>query len=185
MSRIGKKPIVVPSGVEVALDGSVVRVKGPKGELQEKLNAAVTAQLVNGDEGKEIQVTLLQETDPAARAQWGTARALIANMVIGVTRGFSKQLEVNGVGFRVNLQGRALVLTVGFSHEVRVDVPAGVEATVQENVITLWGANKHDVGALADRIRKVRKPEPYKGKGIKYADETIRRKAGKAQKASE
>ncbi|MDG1949825.1 MAG: 50S ribosomal protein L6, partial [bacterium] len=162
-----------------------VVVKGPKAELSETINDAVKIEMVDGESGKEVLASVTNETDKNERAQWGTARALIANMVAGVTTGFSKQLEVNGVGYRVNLQGRTLVLNVGFSHEVRVDLPEGVDAAVEGNLITLTSASKHDVGELADAIRKIRKPEPYKGKGIKYVDEVIRRKAGKTQKAGE
>lgn len=185
MSRVGKKPVLIPAGVEVTIDGQTVVVKGPKGELSETLNSAAQISLIDGEAGKEIIVSVTDETDKNERAQWGTARALIANMVIGVTDGFEKKLEVNGVGYRVNLQGNTIVLNVGYSHEVRVDLPEGIQAVVEGNNITLTGANKHDVGELADNIRKIRKPEPYKGKGIKYADEIIRRKAGKAQKAGE
>jgi large subunit ribosomal protein L6 len=183
MSRVGKKPVLIPAGVEVTINGQTVVVKGPKAELSETINDVVKIEMVDGESGKEVLVSVANETDKNERAQWGTARALIANMVAGVTTGFSKQLEVNGVGYRVNLQGRTLVLNVGFSHEVRVDLPEGVDATVEGNVITLTSASKHDVGELADAIRKIRKPEPYKGKGIKYVDEVIRRKAGKTQKS--
>ena len=185
MSRVGKKPIPLPSGVDVSVNGQTVTVKGAKGELRETLNGAVTVQVVDADGAKEIQVTMQQEDAQGQRAQWGTARALIANMVTGVTQGFTKQLEINGVGYRANLQGRILVLNVGFSHEVKVEPPKGVDVVVEGNMIIITGANKHDVGAFADQVRKIRKPEPYKGKGIKYADEVIRRKAGKAQKAGE
>lgn len=185
MSRVGKKPITIPSGVDVTIHGQTVVVKGPKGELQEALNDAVSVKLVDGEGGREVLVAVGNEEDKSTRAQWGTARALIANMMVGVTEGFSKKLEVNGVGYRVSLQGRTLVLNVGFSHDVRVDLPQGVDAVVEANLITISGANKHDVGSFADNIRKIRKPEPYKGKGIKYAEEIIRRKAGKAQKAGE
>lgn len=183
MSRVGKKPVLIPAGVEVTINGQTVVVKGPKAELSETINDIVKIEMVDGESGKEVLVSVANETDKNERAQWGTARALIANMVAGVTTGFSKQLEVNGVGYRVNLQGRTLVLNVGFSHEVRVDLPEGVDAAVEGNVITLTSANKHTVGQLADAIRKIRKPEPYKGKGIKYVDEVIRRKAGKTQKS--
>ncbi len=185
MSRVGKKPIVIPQGVDVTLNGAIVKVKGPKGELSEALNVAVVATLAQGEEGQEIQFAVKEDPDKNDRAQWGTARALVANMIEGVTVGFTKKLEVNGVGYRVNLQGRKLVLNVGFSHEVPVELPVGVHAEVEANTITISGASKHDVGSFADTLRKIRKPEPYKGKGIKYAEETIRRKAGKAQKAGE
>ena len=185
MSRVGKKPIVIPQGVEVTVDGHTVSVKGPKGQLKEDINAVVSAVLVDGETEKQIQISVNNGEDQNERAQWGTARALIANMVIGVTKGFEKKLEVNGVGYRVNMQGRTLVLNLGFSHEIRVNLPEGIDVAVEGNNITITGANKHSVGTFADDIRKLRKPEPYKGKGIKYADEVIRRKAGKAQKAGE
>ncbi len=185
MSRVGKKPIVIPQGVDVTVNGKTVKVKGPKGELMEELNAVVTPSLVQGQDGQEIQFAVGQEDEKYDRAQWGTARALVANMIEGVTKGFSKKLEINGVGYRVNLQGHMLVLSVGFSHDVRVELPAGITADVEANFITISGTNKHDVGSFADSLRKIRKPEPYKGKGIKYAEEIIRRKAGKTQKAGE
>ena len=187
MSRVGKKPILIPPGVEVTLSqGPSVLVKGPKGELKQEINSAVSINLVDTADGeKEIQFSVLDEEDKNERSQWGTARALVANMVTGVTKGFSKKLEINGVGYRVNLSGRTLVLIVGFSHEVRVELPEGIDAKVEGNTIEISGAHKYNVGALADSLRKIRKPEPYKGKGIKYAEETIRRKAGKSQKAGE
>jgi large subunit ribosomal protein L6 len=185
MSRVGKKPIVIPKGVDITLNGQGVNVKGPKGELTVVLNAAVTPILAAGEDGQEVSFTVKHEDEKYDRAQWGTARALVANMIEGVTHGFQKKLEINGVGYRVNLQGRILVLNVGFSHDVKVPLPDGIQAEVEANTITITGANKHDVGAFADALRKIRKPEPYKGKGIKYAEETIRRKAGKAQKAGE
>lgn len=170
------------------VDGRTIIVKGPKGELKETIHPAVNVTLMEGADGGEIEVKtdvgMGQVTD--TRAQWGTARALIANMVHGVTKGFSKKLEINGIGFRVNLQGRTIVLNIGFSHDIRMDLPEGLSATVDGNTIEIFGASRHDVGAFADRIRRIRKPEPYKGKGIKYVDEIIRRKAGKAaQKATE
>lgn len=185
MSRVGKKPIVIPKGVDVTVNGQIVKVKGPKGELMEELNAAVKVTLAQGEDGQIIKFDVGQENEKFERAQWGTARALVSNMVEGVTEGYIKKLEINGVGYRVNIQGRTLVLNVGFSHDVRVELPAGITADIDANLITISGANKHMVGSFADSLRKVRKPEPYKGKGIKYAQETIRRKAGKAQKAGE
>lgn len=185
MSRVGKKAIQIPKGVDVTVNGQTVKVKGSKGELSQELNATVTVTLCSGDEGQEIQFAVAQEDEKFERAQWGTARALVANMIEGVTEGFQKKLEINGVGFRVNLQGKTLVLNVGFSHDVRVELPAGLQAQVDANMITISGVDKQLVGSFADTLRKIRKPEPYKGKGIKYAEETIRRKAGKAQKAGE
>lgn len=185
MSRVGKKPVVVPNGVDVTIDGNTVLVKGPKGQLSEHLNEAVAIELVENDGVKTVNVSVSNQTDKNERSQWGTARALISNMVVGVSDGFSKQLEVNGVGYRVNLSGKNLVLNVGYSHEVPYQLPDGIEAVVEGNLITISGASRHLVGEVADSIRKIRKPEPYKGKGIKYVDEVIRRKAGKAQKAGE
>jgi large subunit ribosomal protein L6 len=185
MSRVGKKPVIIPSGVDVTIDGASIDVKGPKGSLSRTINPAVSVALVDGADGKEISVTVAHETDKNERSQWGTARSLIQNMIVGVTDGFSKKLEVNGVGYRVNLNGKTLVLNVGFSHEVKFPLPEGIEGAVEGNLITISGADKQVVGELAANIRKIRKPEPYKGKGIKYIDEVIRRKAGKSQKTGE
>jgi large subunit ribosomal protein L6 len=187
MSRVGKKPISIPVGVEVTLEGQTVRVQGPKGSLSTHVNTVVTPSIVQMSGGSQVvfAVDPAKEDHADTRAQWGTARANVANLVKGVTEGFSKKLEVNGVGFRVNLSGRTLVLNIGLSHEVKVPLPEGINATVEGNVITISGADKHHVGETADRLRSLKKPEPYKGKGIKYVDETIRRKAGKTQKAGE
>lgn len=187
MSRVGKKPILIPAGVEVVIQGQTVSVKGPKGSLVTHLNSAVTASIHESDGGREVVfvVDTAMETQADTRAQWGTARANVANLVTGVTEGFVKKLEVNGVGYRVNVAGRHIVLNVGFSHEVKVELPEGVHASVEANTITITGADKHLVGEFADRVRSIKKPEPYKGKGIKYVDEVVRRKAGKTQKAGE
>ena len=185
MSRVGKKPVVVPNGVDVTIDGNTIMAKGPKGELTQHLNEAVTIALSESDGVKVVTVSVANQTDKNERSQWGTARALISNIVVGVSDGFSKELEVNGVGYRVNLSGRNLVLNVGYSHEVPYQLPEGIDAAVEGNRITISGASRHLVGEVADSIRKIRKPEPYKGKGIKYVDEVIRRKAGKTQKAGE
>ncbi len=185
MSRVGKNPVVIPQGVNVNIDSQVVTVDGPKGTLSQVIDPVVNLELVEGESGKEVRVTVDNEKDKNERSQWGTARALIANMVTGVTEGYSKQLEVNGVGYRVNLEGRILTLIVGYSHDVPFPLPDGIDALVEGNKITISGASKQLVGEIADNIRKIRKPEPYKGKGIKYMDEVIRRKAGKSQKAGE
>ena len=185
MSRVGKKPIMIPDGVDVKLEDHLVSVKGPKGELERSIHPLVSVALNDGENGKEVNVTIDDETSKEKKAQWGTARANIANMVQGVTEGFEKKLEVNGVGYRVSLQGNKLVLNVGYSHEVPFQLPEGIQAAVDGNVITISGINRQVVGEVAANIRKIRKPEPYKGKGIKYIDEVIRRKAGKAQKAGE
>ncbi|MBM5789555.1 50S ribosomal protein L6 [Candidatus Parcubacteria bacterium] len=185
MSRVGKKPIVIPAGVDVTMDGSLVRVSGPKGELSETLHPTVRASVVEEDGARVVQVTVTDPSVSTQAAQWGTARALLQNMVTGVTAGFSRQLEVNGVGFRVNMKGKDLVLNLGFSHDVPFGIPEGIQAAVEGNVITISGSSRQRVGEIAAQIRRLRKPEPYKGKGIKYVGEVIRRKAGKAQKAGE
>lgn len=184
MSRVGKKPISIPQGVDVTIDHQSIVVKGPKGTLSRTMHPLVSLSFVEDEKGKALQVSVKDETEKINRSQWGTARTLIANMILGVVDGFSKKLEVNGVGYRVNLSGRNLVLIVGYSHDVVFPLPEGVNAQVEGNVITLSGSNNELVGEMAARIRKVRKPEPYKGKGIKYTDEVIRRKAGKSQKAA-
>ena len=179
MSRIGQMPVVVPSGVDVKIKGSHVHVKGPKGELQHTFPAAMDISLDKGE------VSVKRPTDdPSHRALHGMTRALINNMVVGVSTGFSKVLEINGVGYRAELKGKNLVLNVGYSHTVEVEPPEGIEFEVDERTrqITIKGYDKQVVGYVAADIRKVRPPEPYKGKGIKYLDERIRRKAGKAGK---
>lgn len=185
MSRIGKKPIVIPSGVDVTVGDGQVTVKGPKGTLTRAVHGHVSVALEDVDGGKGFVVSVRNPDAVGDRAQWGTARANLANMVTGVTAGFSRSLEINGVGFRVNVQGQKIVLNLGFSHDVEYLVPEGVTAVADKNVLTLTGADREMVGQTAARIRKLRVPEPYKGKGIKYTDETIRRKAGKAAKAGE
>ncbi len=185
MSRVGRKPILIPNGVDASVNGSLVSVKGPKGELTCLLSPLVQVVLGQEDDQKIMSVTVGNELDKKERSQWGTTRALLQNMIIGTTEGFSEKLEVNGVGYKVNMQGKNLVLNVGYSHPVPFNIPEGMEASVEANVITLRGIDKQLVGEMAARIRKIRKPEPYKGKGIKYIDEVIRRKAGKAQKSGE
>jgi large subunit ribosomal protein L6 len=172
-------PVVVPDGVDVKIKGSHVQVKGPKGELQHTFPAAMDIKLDQGE------VTVKRPTDePTHRAFHGMTRALINNMVVGVSSGFSKELEVNGVGYRAGIEDKNLVLNVGFSHPVIVEPPEGIEFEVDERTrrIIVKGYDKQVVGHVAADIRKVRPPEPYKGKGIKYLDERIRRKAGKAGK---
>lgn len=179
MSRIGLMPVVVPDGVDINIKGSYVQVKGPKGELEHTFPADMKIKIDNGE------LTVERPSDePTHRALHGMTRALINNMVVGVSSGFSKVLEVNGVGYRANLEGNNLVLNVGYSHPVVVEPPEGIEFEVDERTrqITVKGYDKQLVGHIAADIRKVRPPEPYKGKGIKYLDERIRRKAGKAGK---
>lgn len=179
MSRIGKQIIAIPAGVEVTLTAAEVKVKGPKGTLLERIHPHVT--ITKDDEG--LHVTVKDEEKKADRSLWGLYASLLQNMVDGVTKGFERKLELNGVGYKVAAAGKGLKLDVGYSHSVQYDLPEGVTAVVEKNVITLSGASKQVVGQVASNIRKVRKPEPYKGKGIKYAEEVIRRKAGKTAKA--
>lgn len=180
MSRVGKKPVQIPSGVEVKLEGDKMTVKGPKGTLELEIHPNVTVSI----EDNEVKVSVKDENNVGDRALWGLFARLIGNMVTGVSEGFEKKLEVNGVGYKVSVQGRVLKLDVGFSHEVDFPIPEGLDITVEKNVITVRGIDKQAVGETSARIRRIRKPEPYKGKGIKYVDEVIHRKAGKASKAS-
>lgn len=185
MSRVGKQPIQIPNSVDVRIAGQDIIVKGPKGELVCRIHPLVSVSQEEVDGAKVLSVSVKDETSKSERAQWGTARACLNNLVVGVTEGFSKKLEVNGVGYRVSASGNKLVLNVGYSHSVEFPLPVGIDAAVADNVITLTGANKELVGQVASEIRSIRKPEPYKGKGIKYVGEHIRRKAGKAAKAGE
>jgi large subunit ribosomal protein L6 len=175
MSRIGKKEIAIPSGVEVKVGSGEVTVKGPKGALATPTHPKVSYEV----EGNVLRVNRTDDTR-IARAQHGLRRTLLANCIEGVTKGFSKTLEVIGVGYKVQVAGKAVVLTVGFSHPVEFALPPGVEAKAEGNKLTLSGIDKQLLGEVAARIRRVRPPEPFKGKGIKYDNEQIRRKAGKS-----
>ncbi len=177
MSRIGKSPIAIPAGVEVTLAAeNVVTVKGPKGTLSQKLHKDM---IIEKDAANIIVKRPSDDKDH--RSLHGLTRTLINNMVLGVTEGFSKTLEINGVGYRAAMQGKKLVLTLGYSHPVEMEAPAGIEIAVPApNQIIISGADKQNVGQFAAVVREKRPPEPYKGKGIKYATETIRRKEGKA-----
>lgn len=177
MSRIGKLPLQVPSGVTITVDSDVITVKGAKGELTVPHLSDVTVTL----EGDQAIVTRNDE-ERIARAQHGLQRALLNNAVQGVTKGFEKKLEVNGVGFRVSASNNELTLSLGFSHDVKYKAPAGVTVTNDKMTIIVSGINKQQVGQVAADIRALKKPEPYKGKGIKYADEVLLRKAGKTGK---
>ena len=180
MSRIGKKPIAIPAGVDVKINGSEVTVKGPKGELKNTFNSEINIAV----EGNEIVVTRPSD-DKNHRALHGLTRTLIANMVEGVTNGYSKELEVNGVGYRAQKQGKNLVMNLGYSHQVIVPEVAGITIDVPaQNRIVISGADKQQVGQFAAEVREKRPPEPYKGKGIKYVGEHIRRKEGKAAKGA-
>ena len=175
MSRIGKREIELPSGVSVEVAAQAVTVKGPKGELSTPTHPKIEYAV----EGATVHVTRVDDTR-VARAQHGLRRTLLANLVEGVSKGFSKTLEVIGVGYKVAAAGNTVTLTVGFSHPVDFKLPAGIEAKVEGNKLTLSGIDKVLLGETAARIRRVRPPEPFKGKGIKYEAETIRRKAGKS-----
>ncbi len=177
MSRIGKMPITIPSGVTVTVDDNEVTVTGPKGTL--KQNKLPGLQLKQED--NQLIVSRLSE-DPTAFATFGLMRSLVQNMVTGVTQGFSKKLEINGVGFRVAQQGAGLKLNLGYSHDVIYAIPTGVTTALDQNVITISGIDKQQVGQVAAEIRALKKPEPYKGKGIKYVGEHIIRKSGKTGK---
>lgn len=180
MSRIGRKPVEVPAGVEVKIDGNTVSVKGPKGELTQSFNNKIEIKL----EGSEILITRPDDSNES-KSLHGLTRTLVSNMVEGVTKGFSKTLEINGVGYRAAVKGNTLDLGLGFSHPVLMEAPAGITVEVPKaGQVVISGADKQTVGQFAAEIRSIRPPEPYKGKGIKYADEHIRRKEGKAGKGS-
>ncbi len=174
MSRIGRQPINIPTSVEVTITDELVSVKGPKGELAQKRLAGLSV------EQKDNQIIVSQEIEnDQTQRFFGLQRTLINNMVVGVSEGFTKVLEINGVGYRGVMEGTSINLSLGFSHKVLYTPPQGVELKVEGNTITVSGHDKQQVGEAAAKIRSYRKPEPYKGKGIKYADEHIRRKAGK------
>jgi large subunit ribosomal protein L6 len=178
MSRIGRLPIPIPSGVDVTVDGSAVTVKGPKGELQLTAPSPIQVKLEDG----HVVVTR-PDDERESRSLHGLTRTLIANQIIGVTQGYSKGLEIVGTGYRVQAKGASLEFALGFSHPVTVDPPAGISFTVDGNTkLAVHGIDKQAVGEVAANIRKLRKPEPYKGKGIRYAGEIVRRKAGKSGK---
>ena len=174
MSRIGKKPINVPKDVQVTLEKPIITVKGKLGQLSYGFLPEVDINL----EGDQLIVTPLKKTKSTS-ALWGLTRALVANMIKGVSEGFEKRLEIEGVGYRAAMSGNKLTLTVGFSHPVELEAPEGIKISVEKNTITVSGFNKTLVGQVAANIRAIKKPEPYKGKGIHYLGEKIRRKAGK------
>lgn len=185
MSRVGKQPISVPGGVDVKLGSGQAQVKGPKGELQVPLNESVNV----GQEGSELTVTVKNPEDRKQRALWGLTRALLANAVTGVSEGFQRDLVVVGVGYRAEIKGKNLDMSLGFSHPVVVEAPSGIEFVVEgapagiesaQALVKVTGPDKELVGRTAANIRSIRPPEPYKGKGIRYSDEYVRRKAGKA-----
>ncbi len=178
MSRIGKLPVVIPSGVKISLDGNALTVTGPKGTLTQSLHQRMTIAV----ETEQIVVTSPAENKQDG-ALHGLTRALINNMIVGVTNGFQKDLEINGVGYRAEIKGKVLTLSLGYSHPVTYELPEGISVEVEKQTkLSVKGIDKQLVGSAAAKIRSYRKPEPYKGKGIKYADERILRKAGKAGK---
>jgi large subunit ribosomal protein L6 len=177
MSRVGKQPINIPSGVTITVDPDFITVAGAKGTLKQFTMPGIKV------ETKDNEVVVTRENDEKVnRSKHGLMRTLINNMVVGVSQGFSKKLEINGVGYRVNLQGADLKFNLGFSHDVIFKLPQGVTAAVEQNVITVSGIDKQQVGQTAAEIRALKKPEPYKGKGIKYEGERILRKSGKSGK---
>ena len=180
MSRIGKQPIVLPEGVSVTLEGNIVTVVGPLGELSYTAHPDISVEVADG------QITCsVAHRSKHARALWGTTRARLSNIVIGVSEGFRKELELHGVGFRAKLAGSDLELSVGYSHSVVVRAPKGVRFGVDKDFVTVEGSDNVLVGQVAANVRAVRKPEPYKGKGIRYRGEVIRRKVGKVAGATE
>lgn len=181
MSRIGKKPIIIPEGVEVKMENGALGVKGPLGETRRVFKGDISISVdkdkkeINLKPSAEKKISRPKEVS----ALWGTYASHIRNMVLGVTKGFSKSLVIEGVGYRASKEGSTLVLSLGFSHPVKVQIPQGIDSKIEKNIITLSGVDKEQVGAFAAKIKALKKPEPYKGKGIRYEGEIIRHKAGK------
>lgn len=180
MSRIGKQLITLPQGVTATVGTDVLTVQGPKGTLERTLVPQVTVVVNDG----VLTVDVVNKENKTERSLWGTFAAHAKNMMVGVTEGFKKELEINGVGYRVSMQGKDLKVEAGYSHPVIFNTPEGITISTEKNLITIEGINKELVGQTAAEIRSIRKPEPYKGKGIKYVDEIIRRKAGKTAKSA-
>lgn len=176
MSRIGKQPIEIKEGIDIKVDDGFVVVKGPKGELKQEIHPDVSVEVKDG----QVIISVNNENEKSQRSLWGLFASLVNNMVVGVTDGFSKQLEIKGVGFKASVSGSNLILNVGFSHQVEYNIPKGIDIKVEGNTITVSGIDKQLVGEVAAQIRKIKKPEPYKGTGIRYIDEHIIRKVGKA-----
>ena len=174
MSRIGKKPILIPKGVEVKIEGQLVVIKGPRGELQREVRPEIKVEIEKGN----IKVSPKTESKET-KAFWGLERALLQNMIIGVTEGFEKKLELQGIGYRAKVTDGNLILEVGFTHPVEIKKPEGIEFKVEKNIITVSGIDKNKVGQIAAKIRKIRPPDSYKGKGIRYLGEKVRLKPGK------
>ncbi len=181
MSRIGKQTIQIPQSVSVSIEANnVLHVQGPKGSLRREFPSSVTVTVAD----QKANLTVAHPEIKQEQSVWGTFAAHLKNMIIGVTDGFKKELEINGVGYRVSMQGKNLKVEAGFSHPVIFDVPEGITVSTEKNVIVVQGNDKQLVGQITSEIRNIRKPEPYKGKGIKYSTEVIRRKAGKAAKSA-
>jgi large subunit ribosomal protein L6 len=174
MSKIGKQLVTIPEGVDVKVSGQKISIKGPKGSLDFDFHDDIEVK----SSGKEVRVTAKRKTKQAW-ALWGLTRMLIANMIQGVTKGFEKQLELQGVGYRMSIQGKKLNLALGFSHPVEVEIPEELEAKIEKNILTISGIDKQKVGQMAASIRALKEVEPYKGKGFRYVGEVVRRKAGK------
>lgn len=179
MSKIGKAPVIIPEGVTVSIEGNKITISGVKGNLSRSFPREVSFEVKDG----KVLVSCKKETK-VAKSLFGTTRALINNMVLGVSRGWVKELELVGTGYRAEVNGKELVLTIGFSHPVKIESPEGINFKVEKTIITVEGPDRELVGQIAANIRSVRPPEPYQGKGIKYRDEVVRRKAGKAAKTA-
>ena len=180
MSRLAKKPIELPQGVTCEVSEDLITVKGAKGQLQMPVNPRVSVVVADN----LVTLTVADPEDIELKAHWGLIASLLTNMIVGVTEGYEKKLEINGVGYKAQIKGKNLELNVGYSHSVEYKVPEDVAVAVDKNIISVSGIDKQRVGQIAAEIRAVKKPEPYKGKGIKYIDEVIRRKAGKVGKAA-
>ncbi|KPJ55689.1 50S ribosomal protein L6 [Parcubacteria bacterium DG_74_2] len=193
MSRIGKKPIEIPDGVEAKIEDGKVTIKGPKGELSKEIRPEIKIEVKDKKlyvfPKKEIQENSVVKKDSGETKQikafWGLFRAFLANMIKGVTEGFEKKLEIQGLGYKASLEGNDLILNIGFSHQKKIEMPEGIELSIEKNIITVSGIDKELVGQVAAKIRKVRPPEPYKGKGIRYVDEVVRKKVGKKATTAE
>lgn len=176
MSRLGKLPIELPEGTQAKIEGGFIIIKGPKGELKMNIHDLVKVDI----NSSKILVSIKDVEDKKEKSFWGLYRSLINNMVIGVNKGFEKKLEINGIGYKASISGKKLILNVGYSHPIEYSIPDNISISVEDKVIVISGIDKQHVGDVAAQIRKTRKPEPYKGKGIKYIDEVIRRKVGKS-----
>jgi large subunit ribosomal protein L6 len=179
MSRIGRKPLEIPKGVTVSITKDAVSAKGPKGSLNTRRVRDIEVKQAKDEEGKDVVVFERKGEEGSVRAAHGLMRALVGNMLTGVTKGFERQLEINGVGYKAELKGPKIVLSLGYSHPIEYQLPEGISAKVDKNLLILSGIDRQALGAAASKIRSFRPPEPYKGKGIKYVEETIIRKAGK------